>query len=162
LLVQRCHVGKAWALIGLGDHQRAKGLINRLKRNDATVYQGLLGEAVIENRQNRPEKAIELFKQAQGKKSADPTAYRMAAEVAAETGILPPEDVVAFAQDACDRDESNDFRNQLALATAHHLADHHKARDVALKTAFRFAHDDAKPIVRDAAIRFEAGADAAE
>lgn len=156
----RCQMGLLWACIQAKELEKAGAAIAKLKKKMGRDYELILCEACWLREKGQEKQAFSKFARATEINQADPTAYRMAAEII-NASPAPGKSIsraIDLAKMACDRDERRDYRNQLTLAHAYHLAGEITRRDEAIQAAEEFAGPIGQQMVREKVKAFQSTA----
>ncbi|MEM0927058.1 MAG: hypothetical protein AAGJ83_13535, partial [Planctomycetota bacterium] len=148
ILQERSRIGKIWACLDLKQLESAGALLSeaqniirrsRGRRNVAAIYELNLAQARFWELRGRKGEALKAYTRAINADRKRPEAHRLVAVFLATTDDSAGETALIHAEQACDLDESRDFRNYIAVAHAHHALAQTTERDRAMADARKYA-----------------------
>ncbi|QEG39259.1 hypothetical protein [Roseimaritima ulvae] len=143
----RCLVGIGWIEIQLGNLGPAAAQLAEARQLNSQDYEAAVCVSHLAHLRQRSDTALTLYSRATTLDSKPPAGFRMAAEMVCQSKVRPADFALKLAQHACQVDEFGDFRNQLALARAHHYAGNAEAMQSAVKHAKQQAGKEATALV---------------
>ncbi|MEM9365778.1 MAG: hypothetical protein AAGD07_07260 [Planctomycetota bacterium] len=134
-----CLIGTAWALLDDGELDQAGAKIAEVRKLSKRNYEITLCEARLAEARGQLSNAVGAYRRAMAIAPRESSAYRMAAIMVCRTNVRPPAIALSLAEEACERDEFDDFRNSVALAWAHAACEDESACESAIEAARRDA-----------------------